>query len=351
LRPLSSGIKSFKESGRSLIITTEDDRKLVIKFLIDLPEFAIESRKPENLENDSRWMDYLRQNKPDLSLKSYLPEPLVFNNDRYIFAVRKMRLRGEDLTCLGKVHLGHYSQYYAISYLPADSYLIYLNDKELEEREFRKAALVNIRDLANLASYGIVHSEPINLYHNIGQRQKYNILVSEGPGRVDKWLRAAEYPNMRLSGIADFEHLSALDSIEGLHRAICNELFAWVLVIASYYRIKYQPEKDGKELFRSSVQSLLKEGFNLYCSIFTGEPSSELDRYTGWEKVAREMTDYMMIDRWKHDRINPDLGRYNGKFPVDTLVRALYVAAAHLIFKNGIKTKGPGTDKGQPGSQ
>jgi hypothetical protein len=333
---LSSGIKSFIEAGRSLIITTEDDRKLVIKFLIDRPGLDIESRRPENLENDARWVDYLRQNNPALSLESYLPEPLVFNNNRHIFAVRKMRLKGEHLTYLGKVHLNPDTQYYAISYLPADSYLIYSNDRELEEKEFHQAALVNINDLAHLASYGIVHSEPINLYHNIGQRQKYNILISGGPGRVDKWLRATEYPNMRLSGIADFEHLLAVDSIDGLHQAISNELFAWVLVIASYYRIKCQPERDGKELFRSSVQGLLKEGFNLYYSIFTGNPSSELDRCMGWEKVAGEMTDYMMIDRWKHDRINPDLGRYNGKFPINTLVRALYITATLSISNKAI---------------
>jgi hypothetical protein len=335
---LSSGIKSFKEAGRSLIITTEDDRNLVIKFLIDRPGLDIESKRPENLENDARWTDYLRQNNPALSLKSYLPELLVFNNSRYIFAVRKMRLKGEHLTYLSKVHLDPDTKYYAISYLPADSYLIYLNDKELGEKEFHQAALVNIRDLAHLASHGIVHSEPINLYHNIGQRQKYNILISGGPGRVDKWLRSTEYPNMRLSGIADFEHLLAIDSIDGLHQAISNELFAWVLVIASYYRIKCQPERDGKKLFGSSVQSLLKEGFNLYYSIFTGNPSSELDRCVDWEKVAGEMTDYMMIDRWKHDRINPDLGRYNGKFPINTLVRALYITATHSILN---KTTGP----------
>ena len=329
---LSSGIRSFKEAGRSLIITTDDDRKLVIKFLIDRPELDMASKSPENLENDARWVDYLRQNDPDLSLESCLPEPLVFNNNRHIFAVRKMSLKGEHLTCLGKVHLDPDRPYYAISYLPADSYLIYSNDGELEEKEFYRAALVNIRDLAHLASHGIVHSEPINLYHNIGNRQKYNILISGGPGRVDKWLRATEYPNMRLSGIADFEHLLAVDSIDVLHQAISNELFSWVLVVSSYYRIKCQPERDGKELFESSVKGLLKEGFDLYYSIFTGNPSSEFDRCMDWEKVAGEMTDHMMTDRWKHDKINPDLGRYNGRFPINTLVRALYITATLSIL-------------------
>ena len=333
---LSSGVKSFKEAGRSLIITTEDDMKLVIKFLIDRPGLDMESGKPENLENDTRWMDYLRRNNPALSLESCLPEPMVFNDNRYIFAVRKMRLKGEQLACLGAVHLNPDRQYYAVSYLPSDSYLVYSNDKELEEKEFYQAALVNIHDLARLASHGIVHSEPINLYHNSGQRRKYNIFASGGPGRVDKWLRATEYPNMRLSGIADYEHLLAVDSIEGLHQAISNELFAWVLVIASYYRMKYQSEREGKELFGGSVQRLLKEGFNLYYSIFTGNPSSELDRCMDWEQLAGEMTDYMMIDRWKHDRINPDLGKYNGKFPIDALIKALYITATLSILNRAI---------------
>ncbi len=96
--------------------------------------------------------------------------------------------------------------------------------------------------------------------------------------------------------------------------------------------MKYQTNKNGEELFRRSVQSLLKEGFNLYYSIFTGKPSSELDRCIGWEKVASEMTYYMMIDRWKHDGINPDLGMYNGKFPIDKLVRALYITATLSIL-------------------
>jgi len=333
---LSSGIRSFKEAGRSLIITTEDDRKLVIKFLVDRPGLDAESRRPENLENDARWMDYLRQNDPALSLESCFPEPLVFNNKRHIFAIRKMSLKGELLTCLGKVHLDPDTKYYAISYLPADSYLVYSNDEELEEKEFRRAALVNISDMAHLASYGIVHSEPINLYHNIGTRQKYNILISGGPGRVDKWLLATEYPNMRLSGIADFEHLLAVGTIGGLHEAISNELFAWVLVAASYYRIKCLPEINGKELFRSFVRGLLKEGLNLYYSIFAGNPSSELDLCMDWEKVAGEMTDHMMTDKWKHDRINPDLGKYNGRFPIDTLVRALYITATLAILNRAI---------------
>ncbi len=330
---LSSGIKSFKESGRSLIITMDDNRKLVLKFLLNLPELDNELKKHENLENDARWMDYLRLNRHPLSLKSYLPEPLLFNNNRYIFAVRNMLLKGEHLAYLGNVHLSRYTQYYyAVGYFPSDSYLVYLNDKKLWEREFHEAALVNVHDLAHLASYGIAHSDPISLYHNKKTQRKYNILVPGGPGRVDKWLCASEYPNMRLSGIADFEHLSELDTIDGVYNAICNELFAWVLVIAGYYRIKYQSEKDSKELFQNAVQSLLREGFNLYYSIFTGRSSSELDRYIDWEEVAAEMTDYMMIDRWMHDGINPDLGEYNGKFPIDTLVRALYITTTVSIL-------------------
>ena len=329
---LSSGIRSFKEAGRSLIITTEDDKKLVTKFLIDRPELDMASKSPENLENDARWLDYLRQNAPDMSLESCLPEPLAFNNNRHIFAIKNMSLKGEHLTRLGNVHLDPDRPYYAISYLPADSYLIYLNDGELEEKEFHQAALVNISDLARLASHGIVHSEPINLFHNRSQRQKYNVLISAGPGRVDKWLLATEYPNMRLAGIADFEHLLAVDSIDVLHQAISNELFAWVLVVSSYYRIKCQPERDGKELFETSVKVLLKEGFDLYYSIFTGNPSTEFNCCMDWNKVASEMTDYMMTDKWKHDKINPDLGKYNGKFPINTLVRALYITATLSIL-------------------
>ncbi len=332
---LSSGIKSYKEAGRSLIIITDDDRKLVIKFLVDRPGMDMESGRPENLEDDARWMAYLRLDNPTLSLKSYLPEPLVFNNNRYIFATKNMRLKGEQLTSLGKVNLDPDKHYYAISYLPAESYLIYLNDKELQEKEFHQAALVNISDLAQLAANGIVHSEPINLYHNLGQNTKYNISVSSGPGRVDKWLCATEYPNMRSSGIADFEHLSTVDSIDALHQAISNELFAWVLVIASYYRIKCLSKIDGKVLFQNYIRILLQKSFNLYYSIFAGTSSLELDRCVDWGGIADEMTVYMMTDKWMHDKINPDLGKYNGKLPIEILVRAIYITATLSILSMG----------------
>ncbi len=332
---LSSGIKSYKEAGRSLIIITDDDRTLVIKFLVDRPGMDMESRRPENLEDDARWMAYLRLDNPALSLKSDLPEPLVFSNNRYIFATKNIRLKDELLTSLGNVILDPDKHYYAICYLPDESYLIYLNDKGLQEKEFYQAALVNISDLAQLAVNGIFHSEPINLYHNLSQNTKYNISVSSGPGRVDKWLCATEYPNMRLSGIADFEHLSTVDSIEALHQAISNELFAWVLVVASYYRLKCLSKIDGKDLFQNYIRILLQNSFNMYYSVFAGTSSSELDRCVDWERLADEMTKYMMTDKWMHDKINPDLGKYNGKLPIEILVRAIYITTTLSILAMG----------------
>ncbi|MBC8412803.1 hypothetical protein H8E50_03920 [bacterium] len=329
---LSSGIKTFKEAGRSLIITTEDNRTLVMKFLIDRAGLDSESMRVENLEDDARWMAYLGLAKSDLSLESYLPEPLVFNNNRYICSMNKMILKGAQLSCLGKVNIDPGHAYYAICYLPAESYLIYLNDNGLQEKEFSQAALVNIGDLAQLASVGIVHSEPINLYHNIGHKTKYNISVSSGPGRVDKWLCATEFPNMRLSGIADFEHLLSVKSISELHHAVSNELFAWVLVVASYYRIKCKSEIDGKALFQKYIRILLQKSFNLYYLNFAGTSSSELDRCIDWGAAADEMTVYMMTDKWMHDKINPDLGKYNGKLPIELLVRAIYIITTLSIL-------------------
>lgn len=255
-----------------------------------------------------------------------------YDNDRYIFRIKNMRARGEQLTSLGSIKLDPNKLYYAIGYLPPESYLVYLNDKELQEKEFLQAALINISDLARLAANGICHSEPINLYHNIRHNTKYDISVSSGPGRVDKWLRATEYPNMRLSGIADFEHLSAVESIDALHRTISNELFAWVLVVASYYRTRCLPQTEAKTLFQNHIQSLLQISFNLYYSSFTGTPSLELDRCLDWGRIADEMTRYMMTDNWMHDKINPDLGRYNGKLPIELLVRAIYITATLAIL-------------------
>lgn len=300
--------------GRTLICPLDDGRKLVIKLAQGMDE-------PRDLDYEAAMLTYLGKNKELLGVVSDLPQPIRAFKDGCLFKLKALPLSPE------KIHKQNiHPEKFAIAYLiPKDiPYLTYLNDKELPTEEFYKAALRNIQDLARLARYLIIHQVLIPLYHSFEDQDPYRIFISTGAGRLERWIKSCEFPNLRVSGIADLEHLESFDHISPTEYRdkLGDQLFSWTLIISSYFKLKHNFEEE-KGLFKA----LLRDGFNTYYSIIT-QGESVLDECIDWESLANRMIEVMGRDEWKHDGVNPDLGPFNGPFPIQELIRAIYLASS-----------------------
>ena len=94
-------------------------------------------------------------------------------------------------------------------------YFTYLNAPQITPKKFLEASFTALHDLATLAQYGIFHTAIIDLFHNQTHTRRFHfnddalhLLVQghwglEGPGRLHSARQGTQYPNYRLSGLAD----------------------------------------------------------------------------------------------------------------------------------------------------
>lgn len=309
LKPVSSP----RLIGRTLIYPLDDGRTLVVKLAQSTDELR-------DLDYEAAMLAYLGENKELLGVVSELPRPLKASKGRYSFRLKALPLSPEEIR-KQNIH----PEDLAIAYvIPKDiPYLTYLNDKELATEDFCRAALRNIQDLARLARYLIIHQVLIPLYHSFEDRTPYRIFISTGVGRLERWIKSCEFPNLRASGIADLEHLESLGHISPseYRDKLGDQLLSWALIISSYFKLKHNFEEE-KEVFKV----LLRDGFNAYYSILA-QGESVLDECIDWDSLANRMIEVMGQDEWKDDGVNPDLGPLNGPFPIQELIRAVYLTS------------------------
>jgi hypothetical protein len=323
-------IDQMEVRGRTLVIPQKGEH-LAIKL-------SLRPGDDSRLRMESVMQSYLQEHGRELGLSGHLPQPMRPGKDGYLF-----RLEGIPSETLGR--LGLASDPIAICYRAHGDYFTYLNHPALTTTQICKGFRTCAGDLARLARAGIIHCSLIPLFHNreqINTRSDRGVYIwwSKLAGRLDRWRESCSYPNLRLSGIADFEHMEIHDSLPAvdLQHHIGDHLFSLALVLGSYFR--------GKgEFDQQALMGALRDCFATYYSRLT-DRSQPLDEHIDWGQLAQRMGEEMAGDRYMKAILRggtsvqdmevmsgPHLGMFNGPFPIPELIRAIHIASLFGVLE------------------
>lgn len=253
-----------------------------------------------------------------LSVESTLPCPL-----KGIYRIREIPRHLREGICAAEPH--------AIGYIAGREYFAYVNEPQHSIQVMRRSLLVCARDLARLTGMGLIHASLMPLYHRRGDGSEEDdgyCWQRKVVGRLEKWLESCRYPNLRLSGLADYEHLEVHQDIQPqrLQSHIGRHLFSLGLLLASYL------EKSG-QLEENTLKSILEECFIQYYSTLAGDPPG-LDEAVDWDLLANQMVEEMGPDKYSDgDSGGQHLGMRGGPFPIPALMRAIHIISAFLVIQ------------------
>ncbi|MDP2912444.1 MAG: hypothetical protein Q8N91_00365, partial [Candidatus Omnitrophota bacterium] len=227
-----AGCEFVRAQGRTLIYRRRESGVLLaIKLLRENANLGL-------LYQESRYMDYIDKYREIMGLKGRYPRAVLVRGNRM---ARAASLPDEAIKALDEQKAGDGTKIrcdrrdgkYAFTVYETESedWFTYLNDARIDERRFQEALYRNIHDLFMLARYGIVHTAIAALFHNLPANRRYawNVDILSRPGlgagRLHDWLGAVTYPNMRLSGPADFEELRTLEEVTRPDNPVSSHLF------------------------------------------------------------------------------------------------------------------------------
>ena len=305
--PTHLPVESIKWKGRNLIVHSKNpDHVLVVK--MSRPE-----GDPAMLFKEGLWMDFLAGHIADFIDTDdmfRIPEPINFSGS-FLF-------RLDNLPAAIPQNTGIDPLLPAIGFIARSDYFCYPNEhhpnhpfpKETFYGIIARSALL----LGRLASFGIIHTAPIPLFHNRVQRHRRNdggLYEWQRGGRLDQWLDSCRFPNIGKTGIRDFEHFISFNhSPRKLYEWIGSHIFSLVLIAGSYFRNMDDQKKglraDGypmdarhlfdKRLFKKTVTKI----FSCYYKGFTGKSyTGTLPRYLNQDldRFVTRLIDEMGIDR------------------------------------------------------
>jgi len=283
--------------------------------------------------------EHLNLHREGLGLRSILPRPLAPDGGSYLFRLR-------DLPPATKAELNLASDPYAICYTVDEGYFRYLNDPSLSAEETARGLALCAWDLASLIRKGLIHDALVPIFHNrettgtrpdLGAYRWWSMI----PGRLDRWRGSCRYPNLRVSGIADFEHISFCPQISAteLRHRMGDHLLSMSLVLGSYFRNRgrFDPE---------AMSAALKAIFGTYYrALASGR--SPLDECIDWDRLATRMIEEMEGDKYMvalvrgagpggedlEVKSGPHLGHFSGFFPIPELIKAIHLAALFAVLE------------------
>jgi hypothetical protein len=333
----------LKRVGRTLILS-HGEGVLAIKL-------GLGPEEGRSLLVEAAMQDRLARLREDLGLESSIPRPLAPDGGWHLF-----RLGLSDLPGKVRDDLNLLADPWAICYSPPPGYFTYLNDPRLSSVSVSEGLTRSAHDLAVLARNGLVHDALIPLFHNreqVGRRGDRGVYRwwSVIPGRLDRWFESCRYPNLRLSGIADFEHFRQFAEISPrkLRHLIGDQLLSISLVLASHFRSSGRFDDDA-------VSETLRSAFEAYRLAFVSRKSSSrsvlrsetpLDGCVDWDLLALRMKEEMGGKRYMRGLVRgggpdgsdlevengPHLGLFGGYFPLPELVRAIHLATTFAILE------------------
>jgi len=286
--------------GRSLVAPVLPDRRLLVVKL------AREADSPQSLLKEALWMEHLGSRRRDFPTRFNIPEAVPLGGG-YVF-------RLSDLPTRVPSGLPVHPERFAIAFVAHREYFCYPNGWEGANlpptEQFLEVMCRNAWLLGRLASLGMVHGAPVPLFHNRVQMHRRS---DQGRyqwfrgGRLDRWLASCSYPNLGVTGIRDFEHLSSLQGFSReLYRHVGEHLLGLLLLAGSHFRNRNRQRVgldpagnpvDARDLFDPVALRRVVEGvFDGYHRGFVGRPFTgglpmDLDRLTA------RMIEEMGVDR------------------------------------------------------
>ncbi|MFC2062011.1 phospholipase D-like domain-containing protein, partial [Elusimicrobiota bacterium] len=349
-------LERIPDLNRTIRYKLEDGRILAIKYDV----FDAEQRDPGKLLKEAKWMGYLNQNKDGFNLESEIPVSQDVNGN-YLFKLKSAPKGFAD---------------HCIIYTASEDYFKYIDDTEQNVDEFSEAMSKNARDLARLAKHGIFHTNIIPLYYDTKRVYRWNEQY-RGAGRINSWLKSTKYSNLRVSGLADFEHMIHYNTLEadigipqdlvgepeGLKYNIGKTLLSLFLVSGRYFRYKGLLADSNKK----NIEKVLKKDiFNSFYRVFAG---TDINMDYDFESIASEMIAYMGKDKWvfnsededsaKENR-KPDnysgmtteqkeeyihLGPFSGPLPIQSVIKALHVYSSLATLEAGTSARSSEIEK------
>lgn len=303
------GADQLQRMGRTLIAQIEDGF-LALKLCVHCGDLR-------KLFFEAQLQEYLMR----MALSSTLPLPL-----EGIF-----RIEGLPQYLLEDLKL---KDPHAIGYIADPGYFTYLNNPRLTLQNLRVGLCTCAKDLARLTRTGLIHTSLIPLFHkkrNENRDDNVYCWHRKIAGRLERWLESCKYPNLRLSGIADFEHIELHQEIspEKLQSHIGGHLLTMSLVLASYFRYKGQFDQNA-------MKSILKDCFcEYYCTL--AKRPSRLDEVIDWDALTLRMIEEMGFDRCTSDDETdpggPHLGILRGPFPIPELIKAIHLISVFSVMQ------------------
>lgn len=229
---------------------------------------------------------------------------------------------------LGLVHA------HGICYIANPDYFRYLSDPLLSEDDMRCGLMSCAEDLGRLAGDGLIHNSLIPLFHNQERASGGNCSYRWNrklAGRLDNWMDSCRFPNLRLSGIADLEHMEMHSQVSShaLQVYAGKHLFSMSLVLGCY--LCRRGPFDQK-----AVGQILEDCFKKYYQSLTRSDPEPLDDVIDWDSLACRMTEEMgaaHTNKEANAANGPHLGLHNGPFPIPELLRAIHIASTFAVLE------------------
>jgi len=309
----------IEKVGRTLVVPL-DSEYLAIKLCMNKEDAAL-------LSAEVRMQRMLSA----FELSSRLPRPLGG-----LFRLQGLPQYAQDLNL---------SEPYAICYIADSDYFRYLGDPTVSIEETRAALVSCAGDLGRLTRSGIIHTSLIPLFHNRERSAgagnniyRWNRKVA---GRLDNWLESCRYPNLRLSGIADLEHIEINSEIPAwvLQSYTGEHLLSMSLILGSYFCRRDRFDENA-------ICLILKDCFLKYCRSLGGSldmVSEYISECIDWTELARRMAEEMDFNatcKAETGRAGTNgaktashLGRSNGPFPIPELIRAIHITSLFAVLE------------------
>jgi hypothetical protein len=277
----------------------KENRLLVVKF-------ACAGDSYRSIYREAVWMEHLSSGGYSFAVRFNIPVAVKIDGS-YVF-----RLENRPVGIPDRIDL--HPEGYAICFIAHKDYFAYPNEHRPERRltmeGFKEVMFRNAWLLGKLTFLGIVHSAPIQLFHNRvqrGRREDHGLYEWSRGGRLDRWLDSCCYPNFGITGVRDFEHLIGFNGLSReLYRYIGAQIFSLLLVAGSYFRNKDRGRfgldgqgnpVDARDLFdKQFLMELVQEISLSYYHGFVGTEFAGKVPFDFGELTSR-MIDEMGVDR------------------------------------------------------
>jgi hypothetical protein len=273
----------------------------------------------------------MQRHLKDLGLCSCIPQPrggLFRIQGLPSWIEAKIGLNPQHKLAIG------YTWAHGICYIADAHYFRYLSDPLLSEDEMRGGLMSCAHDLARLAGNGMIHRSLIPLFHNRerafsqGGGYRWNRKLA---GCLDNWMDSCRFPNLRLSGIADLEHMEVHSKVspQSMQAYAGEHLFSLSLVLGCYF---CRRGTSGQK----AMSKVLEDCFKKYYRVLTGRDPRTLDAGIDWNGLAGRMAEEMVDDGKADDRAGAaggtHLGLRNGPFPIPELLRAIHISTTFAVL-------------------